>query len=41
MAVFGLGFITCAISIVRLHSLYVVSRTNDLSWDNPMPAIWS
>lgn len=41
MLVFGLGFTTCIISILRLHSLYVVSRTTDLSWDNPMPAIWS
>lgn len=41
MLVFGVGFTTCIISILRLHSLYIVSRTDDLSWDNPMPAIWS
>ena len=41
MVVFSLGFTTCVVSILRLHSLYIVSRTTDLSWDNPMPAIWS
>lgn len=41
MLVFGLGFTTCIVSILRLHSLYVVSKTTDLTWDNPMPAIWS
>lgn len=41
MVVFGLGFTTCIVSILRLHSLYIVSRTDDLTWDNPMPAIWS
>lgn len=41
MLVFGLGFTTCLISVLRLHSLYIASKTKDLSWDNPMPAIWS
>ena len=41
MGVFALGFTTCIVSILRLHSLYVVSQTKDISWDNPMPAIWS
>lgn len=29
------------ISILRLQSLYVVSHTDDISWNNPLPAIWS
>ena len=32
---------TCIISIIRLQSLYVVSTTDDISWDNPMAAILS
>lgn len=32
---------TCLISILRLQSLYVVSHTDDISWNNPLPAIWS
>ena len=41
MAVFGLGGITCLISILRLQSLYVISKSNDVTWDNPLAAIWS
>ncbi|KAF2167882.1 hypothetical protein M409DRAFT_65944 [Zasmidium cellare ATCC 36951] len=41
MVVFGLGGITCVISILRLQSLYVISKSTDVSWDNPMAAIWS
>lgn len=32
---------TCIISILRLQSLYVVSVSPDITWDNPLPAIWS
>ena len=32
---------TCIISILRLQSLYVVSHSKDISWDNPLAAIWS
>ena len=35
------GFSTCIISILRLQSLYVVSISLDITWDNPLPAIWS
>lgn len=41
MLVFGLGGITCIISILRLQSLYVISKSTDVSWDNPLAAIWS
>lgn len=40
-AVFGLGAITCVVSILRLPALYAVSKTNDTTWDNPLAAIWS
>lgn len=41
MVVFGLGGITCVISVLRLQSLYVISKSTDISWDNPMAALWS
>ncbi|KAI5360586.1 hypothetical protein Slin14017_G087610 [Septoria linicola] len=41
MVVFGLAGVTCAISILRLPSLYVISKSTDVSWDNPTAAIWS
>ncbi|KAK5164013.1 uncharacterized protein LTR77_010104 [Saxophila tyrrhenica] len=41
MAVFALGGFTCLISILRLQSLVVVSRSDDISWENPLAAIWS
>lgn len=41
MTVFLLGGFTCIISILRLQSLYVVSQATDVSWHNPMAAIWS
>lgn len=28
-------------SICRLHALYVLSHTTDITWDNPGTAIWS
>ncbi|KAF2170774.1 hypothetical protein M409DRAFT_51034 [Zasmidium cellare ATCC 36951] len=41
MVVFGLGGVTCVISILRLSALYVISKSSDVSWDNPLAAIWS
>lgn len=32
---------TCIVSILRLQSLYVVSVSKDLTWNNPLAAIWS
>ncbi len=31
----------CIASIIRLHALYVVSVSDDITWDNPGTAIWS
>jgi hypothetical protein len=39
--VFCLGGVTCIISLLRLQSLYAVSVSDDISWDNPMAALWS
>jgi hypothetical protein len=39
--VFCLGGITCIVSLLRLQSLYAVSVSKDISWDNPMAALWS
>ena len=41
MVVFGLGGFTCIVSILRLQSIYVVSQTKDITWNNPLAAIWS
>lgn len=32
---------TCIISILRLSALYAISTSSDVSWDNPLAAIWS
>lgn len=32
---------TCIISILRLQALYAVSHTKDISWENPLAAIYS
>ena len=32
---------TCVVSILRLESLYVISRATDVTWENPLAAIWS
>ena len=29
------------VSILRLQSLYVISRAKDVTWENPLAAIWS
>ncbi|SMR44732.1 unnamed protein product [Zymoseptoria tritici ST99CH_3D1] len=39
--VFLLGGCGCIVSILRFQSLYVISRSSDVSYDNPMAAIWS
>ncbi|KAK5175061.1 uncharacterized protein LTR77_000198 [Saxophila tyrrhenica] len=41
MIVFGLGGFTCVVSILRLESLYVISKAKDVTWENPLAAIWS
>ncbi|KAF7185647.1 Satratoxin biosynthesis SC1 cluster protein 4 [Pseudocercospora fuligena] len=41
MAVFGLGGVVCIISVLRLSALYAISVSSDVSWDNPLAAIWS
>ncbi|KAF2208670.1 hypothetical protein CERZMDRAFT_48687, partial [Cercospora zeae-maydis SCOH1-5] len=41
MVVFGMGGVVCIISIMRLSALYAISMSNDVSWDNPLAAIWS
>lgn len=41
MLVFALGGVTVVMSILRLHSLYVVSVSTDVSWDNVGAATWS
>jgi hypothetical protein len=39
--VFALGGCGCLVSVLRFQSLYVISRTEDVSYNNPMAAIWS
>ncbi|KAG4439581.1 hypothetical protein IFR05_004929 [Cadophora sp. M221] len=41
MFVFALGGFVCLVSVLRLHSLYVVSTSSDMTWDNADTAIWS
>lgn len=41
MFIFCLGGITCIVSLLRLQSLHAVSVSQDISWDNPMAALWS
>lgn len=41
MVVFALGGFTCIISILRLQSLLVFLHNSDISWHNPLAAIWS
>lgn len=41
MFVFALGGFVCLVSVLRLHSLYIVSTSDDMTWDNADPAIWS
>ncbi|EXK24266.1 hypothetical protein FOMG_18993 [Fusarium oxysporum f. sp. melonis 26406] len=39
--VFALGFLGCATSIVRLHSLIQISNGTDMTYDNAKTATWS
>jgi len=39
--IFGLGFFTCIISIVRLSTLDAAATTADPTWDNTEAALWS
>ena len=39
--VFGIGGVVCIISILRLHSLYIISVSKDPSFDNLDAAMWS
>lgn len=32
---------TCVVSILRLQSLYIISKAKDVTWANPLAAIWS
>ncbi|KAH8655106.1 hypothetical protein BGZ60DRAFT_435500 [Tricladium varicosporioides] len=41
MFVFALGGFVCLISILRLHSLYTLSVSSDLTYDNLNAALWS
>ncbi|KAF3351352.1 hypothetical protein VD0002_g5242 [Verticillium dahliae] len=40
-AVFGLGFFTCIISIIRIRTLKIAASTDDPNWDNVDAATWS
>lgn len=41
MAVFGLGAFVCLTSVLRLRSLYTISVSKDVTWDNGNAAAWS
>ncbi|KER00187.1 hypothetical protein AUEXF2481DRAFT_34380 [Aureobasidium subglaciale EXF-2481] len=41
MAVFLLGLFVCLTSILRLKSLYEISISTDITWDNTPAAYWS
>lgn len=41
MGVFGLGGFVCLISILRLKSLWVISQSQDITYDNGGAASWS
>lgn len=41
ITVFALGGFTCIISILRLESLLTFLHNTDISWNNPLAAIWS
>ncbi|KAM5353685.1 hypothetical protein ACJ41O_000335 [Fusarium nematophilum] len=38
---FGLGFFTCIISIIRIHTLKIAASTKDPNWENVDAAVWS
>ncbi|PGH12853.1 hypothetical protein AJ80_06562 [Polytolypa hystricis UAMH7299] len=39
--VLSLGFLTCLVSILRLHSLYIFHQSPDPTWEQPAAAYWS
>ncbi|KAI9046858.1 hypothetical protein LZ554_008937 [Drepanopeziza brunnea f. sp. 'monogermtubi'] len=39
--IFALGGLVCVVSVLRLHSLYIASLSNDMTWDNVESSIWS
>ncbi|KAL1390415.1 hypothetical protein HDK64DRAFT_335544 [Phyllosticta capitalensis] len=41
LGVFILGGFACAMSVVRLYSVVKAVQTNDVSYANPWPAMWS
>ncbi|OBT41709.1 hypothetical protein VE00_07821 [Pseudogymnoascus sp. WSF 3629] len=41
MLVFALGGVTVIMSVLRLHSLYIISISTDVSWDNVGASTWS
>ncbi|KAF8846925.1 hypothetical protein BDZ45DRAFT_682215 [Acephala macrosclerotiorum] len=41
MGVFALGGFVCLVSVLRLHALYIVSISTDITYDNVDAAIWS
>ncbi|KAL7755561.1 hypothetical protein ACKLNR_014659 [Fusarium oxysporum f. sp. zingiberi] len=41
LAIFSIGFLTCAISIYRIRTLKTAASTKDPNWDNVDAAIWS
>lgn len=41
MLVFAAGLCTCIISILRLAYIYPIATSPDLTWQTPLPVIWS
>ncbi|WPH04643.1 Hypothetical protein R9X50_00753600 [Acrodontium crateriforme] len=41
MAIFGVGFITCLFSILRLVFIYPIASSADMTWNSPLANIWS
>ncbi|MCJ1309040.1 hypothetical protein MMC25_002695 [Agyrium rufum] len=41
IGIFGVGFIIVVTSILRLHALYHISISTDITFDNPPAATWS
>ncbi|KAM0714444.1 hypothetical protein Q7P37_010231 [Cladosporium fusiforme] len=41
MIVFGFGFCTCIVSVLRLVWIYPISITKDVTYESPLSALWS
>ncbi|KAF2463544.1 uncharacterized protein BDR25DRAFT_165387, partial [Lindgomyces ingoldianus] len=39
--ILGLGGFASLASVLRLHALYIVAKSQDITWDNPGTATWS